>query len=391
MKLKEIKKIVFDYDQQQNPEFDLISKYRGRYISIMGNKGSGKTSFLVAIKNIFFQLNRQIELEKHIQDVLNLRARGFNNIKPLTHLIYGDDGKGHTICKLGLGQIDYKAMKKEWFKNFFRPKNKKNNEIIFVKGTEPAREHYFDFNKARMPNFEEPYIHFPKGSILTTSELVDRVYNSKGDKNEIDINKLDFIQKIRHKNITLIDETQLWSRCQKWLRDTLDILIILPVNARKDKYLNGQRISTTWEYWLYNGSNELKEAGFNGVAPFTKKELKNLDKTKTNSLKTQIEVKTLTFYGDIEKLYDSTSHEYEFDYGLNYYELEKTQSVDFGNYTKGNLDNEFNRIQKLNQEKKEIERLNKLKIQASELVEKEILKQQYKNAKQKDNIENKSE
>ncbi len=340
MKLREIKCLNLKYDQQQLYEFDIISKYRGKSIAIKGDKGAGKTSFLTAINNIFYMLNYQQERINHRIKIKELRARGFNHLKPLEHLIYNDDGKKHTIFNLGLGKIDYKAMKKEWFKNFFRAKKKKNNKIIFKEDYKQTKPYLFKYKDARMPNINTPFIHIPYGAILNTSEVVDRAYNSKDGDQEIDIDKLDFIQKIRHNQVTLIDETQMWERCQKWLRDTVDVLFY--VKDRNDSFENDIRTKSTWTLWVYEGSKEIVQLGFDGISPFNKKELKNLKKSNENDIRSRIQVQELTFFGDIEKYYNSKSHEYEFCYELTQYEVENEHQIDIQNFTKSILDNEFN-------------------------------------------------
>lgn len=357
MKLKEIKQLALEYDQEQSFDNDIISQYRGKSIAIKGDKGTGKTSFMAAITNIFYMLNYQQKKISHRIKIKELRSRGFIGLKPLGHLIYNDDGKQHIIFNLGLGKIDAKAMRREWFKNIFRSKTKKNNELIFNEEYKPSKPWLFKYKDLRMPSASEKFIHAPYGSIFCSSEVVDRIYNSKGSEQDIDTGKLDFIQKIRHGNITLVDETQMWERCQKWLRDTVSVLIYIKNRTDYDdrgKVIpkeiceNGffERSKSVWTVWIYEGSKEVIELGYQGVEPLNSKELKNLKRSKENDIRTRIYERKITFYGDINKYYNPRSHEYEFCYNLAQYEVDRERDFDGENFTKAMLDKEFDEEKK---------------------------------------------
>ena len=255
-----------------------------------------------------------------------------------------------------------------------------NIQILFKDEYKTSKPWLFKYKELRMPNTLEPFIHAPYGSIFCSSEVVDRIYNSKGSEQDIDTGKLDFIQKIRHGKITLIDETQMWERCQKWLRDTVSVLFYIKNRTDydeqgkvipKEMYDNSliKRSKTVWTVWIYEGSKEVIELGYQGVEPLNQKELKNLKKSNENDIRTRIVERKITFYGDINKYYNPRSHEYEFCYGLNQYEVDRERDFDLQNFTKLMLDKEFDEEKKaleLNIQAEKEARINK-KVEDEEI------------------------
>lgn len=68
---------LFKFLLPQDPESDLISRYRNKFILIDGDKGAGKTSLKVALLSIFHQLNKFREHEFIKYKLYELVRRGF--------------------------------------------------------------------------------------------------------------------------------------------------------------------------------------------------------------------------------------------------------------------------------------------------------------------------
>ena len=68
---------LFKHWLPQDPNSDIISNYRNKYILIDGDKGAGKTSLKTAILSIFYQLNHFREQQFIKFKLYDLIKRGF--------------------------------------------------------------------------------------------------------------------------------------------------------------------------------------------------------------------------------------------------------------------------------------------------------------------------
>ena len=272
--------------QNQSKKYDLIDEFECDYIGIQGEEGSGKTSLLVAL----LAINHQKQ-HKRRKKVLKKKLKYYNrynetDVEVPDTFIYTD--------------FDNKVNDKIW-------------------------RNFVDFNQVRIPKFDDkPFIYFPYGAVIATSESLD-VENNKIEKSsKLDMGRYIFIKKRRHNNITMISETQDLDSGAKWERTKFRTII--NVKECEVKHLFGCAwlpvIKVKWKIWIYRGSKQLINMAFKDIPPLSKFERKN--SIYNGEFRTMIEERIIVFKGNIFKYYNSEEAEDDFSKDLTSYDICKT-------------------------------------------------------------------
>ena len=270
---------------KQNKKYDLLSEFDCDYIGIQGEEGSGKTSLLVAL----LAINHQKRF-KEKKKVLKKKLKHFNRINNTSvelpdTFIYTD--------------FDNKVTDKVW-------------------------RNFVEFVQVRLPNFDDkPFIHFPYGAVIATSESLD-VENNKIEKSsKLDMGRYVFIKKRRHNNITMISETQDLDSGAKWERTKFRTVI--NVKQCTVYHLFGcpwlPVVKTKWKIWIYRGSKQLINMSFKDIPPLSKFERKH--SIYNGEYRTMIDEREIIFKGNIFKYYNSEEAEDDFSKGLKSYQTTK--------------------------------------------------------------------
>lgn len=345
----------FKFLLPQDPESDLISRYRNKFVLIDGDKGAGKTSLKVALLSIFHQLNKFREHEFIKYKLYELVRRGF---------FRKSEYKDVDILELNreLYNKGLPVLEPEDYLNIDIDINNPPHAIydtdfsaleLDKEGNVLAESHDVEFSQIRMPNKKKKFKTFLPYAVIASSEDIDIENNSKADA--LDLSKYEWNKKQRHPGYTQLAETQYGETVAKWQRRNVDVLIY--IKKRRDKFkccFNNKKatvwgetkhrkcVKSTWEVWLYEGQRIVQKCGFNHLAPLSKAEQRLLATKPTEELilRSQIKVAKITFKGKINDYYDSSSCEGEFYADFAGFNLEEKISLR-PNYTAKDIEQRF--------------------------------------------------
>lgn len=339
----------------QDPNCDLISKYRDKYILLDGDKGAGKTSLKTALLSIFYQLNFFTEQQFIKYRLYKLVSRGFFrkkeyqdvDILKLNQELYAKGLKTLTpedYCNI---DIDINNPPHAIYDTEFSALTlDKKDKVI-------EESHDIEFDEIRMPNEKKKFKSFLPYAVIASSEDIDLENNSKIDN--LDISKYEFNKKQRHNGITQIAETQYGDTIAKWQRRTIDVLIYIQGRYDKFKFCfnnpnptwgetnHKKRISSTWVCWLYDTQNLVKSAGFDHKAPLSEleKEILLTNPTESLILRSHIKILTITFKGNINRHYDSEACQGEFYANFQGFKIDEKKSLR-PDYTAKDINDRYN-------------------------------------------------
>lgn len=253
--------------KKQEIRYDLLEEYYKRYIGVDGDIRTGKTSFVVALNVI--------------------------------HRYFNPDADQYCTTKVLL----YPVTKKEW---------KQGQDDVYTNPT-----HY---DLVRMPKAEDdpeyrPFQEFEYGATITVSDQADENENNKTDN--FDPGKYQFLKFMGHNCLTMLNETQRLTRLRAFERDFIKVFIYI---KKRTNYMLFGRIKkddvpddrwwrrirkTVWTYNLYEGSDDLIDAGYKHLEPLPKKVARKMRAKGQYDVRMDIKKKKLKFYGDVFKFFNS--------------------------------------------------------------------------------------
>lgn len=347
----------------QNPNSDLISQYRNKYILIDGDKGAGKTSFKTALLAIFYQNNAHREHEFIKYKLYDLIRRGFFRKKEYKNVdILKVNQELYSKGLRTLEPEDYCDIDIDIYNPPHAIYDTEYSVLSFDNEQPTELTHDLDFGQIRMPNNKKKYKTFLPYAVIASSEDIDLDNNSKQD--QLDKSKYEWNKKQRHPGYTQIAETQYGETVAKWQRRSVDVLIYIKrrgsvlrwcLNNQNPDYEAGETkhkkcLKSTWDIWIYDGQRIVQKCGYDHLSPLTEKERSMALKTPTEELilRGQIRTARIVFNGNINKYYDSSACEGEFYACFKGFNVDERTSLS-PNYTCSDIETRF---QKRNAEDK---------------------------------------
>ncbi len=322
---------------------DYVLTHTGQLIGIEADTGVGKTSLLTYILLEIYNRTKKQEEERLKINADILRNMGYTKVRAGQHCIYTNyenylfiPTRWQKFCHLA--KYKFKTVIsfiKYIFKRIFCKYDKLEREIIgnkyltaeekellledykFAPGAEfeplkAIKPYSCELQDLRVPNAELPYKHFENGSIIAISEKASEDFNNQDGTYDRYMHQ--FMKKKRHNKITVLMETQKFSRSMKWLRENINTLFYI-----KKRY-NYKHNKIEYYLYLYEGSSMVEKYGINQTAPLTQTELKKISKTKIVDDRDKIRYCRVSFKKDIYKYYNPEEHIEDFLVDLEEYD-----------------------------------------------------------------------